>query len=60
MPKVVPQIERRTMLTGMITMSRFSSFPMTWESPALMALVFVMMANDPPMRRTNATTSAAA
>ena len=60
MPNVVPQTERRTITMGMMRMSRSLNLPMTWLRPAFMAFVFVMIANDPPMRRTNATTSAAA
>lgn len=60
MPNVVPQIESRIMEMGMIKMSLFFSFLITRLMPAFRALVLVTMANDPPISRTNATTSAAA
>ena len=59
MPKVVPPMLNRIITTGMSRMSLPLSFLMTRLMPALMALVLVRMAKEPPISRTKATTSLA-
>ena len=59
MPNVVPQMDNSVMVIGMMRMSLFLSFLITRLIPALSALVLVMIANEPPISKTNATTSAA-
>ena len=53
-------MDSKVIVMGMMRMSLFLSFLITRLMPAFNALVLVMIANEPPISRTNATTSAAA
>lgn len=52
-------MDSNVIVMGMMRMSLFLSFLITRLMPAFKALVLVMIANDPPINKTNATTSAA-